>query len=139
MIIDANNLVLGRLAAHAAKKALLGEKLDIINCEKSVITGDKYEVLEAYDIKLKMGIHAKGPFTPRTPDRLVKKTIRGMLPYKRERGKIAYKNIKCYIGIPDNLKSQKAETIKDANVEKLPNLDYIKVKDVCIHIGYKSK
>ncbi len=38
MIIDANNMILGRLASFAAKKALLGEKIDVINCEKAVIS-----------------------------------------------------------------------------------------------------
>ena len=37
MIIDAKNLVLGRMATVVAKEALLGEKIDIINCEKAVV------------------------------------------------------------------------------------------------------
>ena len=36
--IDATNLILGRLASYAAKKAQLGENVDIINCEAAVIT-----------------------------------------------------------------------------------------------------
>ena len=40
MIINADNLVLGRMAAIAAKQALLGEDVRIVNCEKAIITGD---------------------------------------------------------------------------------------------------
>ncbi|MFH0868111.1 MAG: 50S ribosomal protein L13, partial [Candidatus Woesearchaeota archaeon] len=65
--------------------------------------------------------------------------IRGMLPYKKERGRTAFKNIKCYIGIPEDFKNQKMDTIKNANVEKVPNLKFVKVKDICIHIGAKLK
>lgn len=137
MIIDANNLILGRLGTYAAKKALLGEKIDIVNCENSVVTGDRARIFKDYDQKLKMGIPAKGPFTRRMPDRFVKRSIRGMLPYKKERGRIAFKNIKCYMGVPDSFKNQKFDTIKDANVEKVPNLKYISVKEICKHIGAK--
>lgn len=137
MIIDANNLILGRLGTYVAKQVLLGEKIDIVNCESCVITGDRKKIFEGYDNKLKRGIPAKGPFTRRMPDRFVKRAIRGMLPYKKERGRVAFENIKCHIGVPENLKNQKFDTLKDANVEKTPNLKYIKIKDVCKHIGAK--
>ena len=158
MIIDANNLILGRLGTFVAKKALLGEKIDIVNCENCVITGDRNRIFEDYDNKLKRGIPSKGPFVCRMPNRFVKRAIRGMLPYKKERGRKAFKNIKCYVGVPENLKSQKSkgflghkksqsdffvnqkiDTIKNANVEKIPNLKYIKIKDICVHIGAKIK
>jgi|TARA_Y100000310_G_scaffold284075_1_gene306592 large subunit ribosomal protein L13 len=137
MIIDANDLVLGRLGAYAAKKALLGEKIDIVNCESCVVTGRRYRIFEDYDKFLKKGIPAKGPFTYRMPDRFVKRSIRGMLPYKKERGRKAFKSIRCYIGIPENLKNQKCDTIKSANIEKVPNLKFIRVKEICKHIGGK--
>lgn len=137
MIIDANNLILGRLGTYVAQKALLGEKIDVVNCENSVMTGDKAQIYKNYDDFLKMGIPAKGPFTRRMPDRFVKRVIRGMLPYKKERGRIAFDNIKCHMGIPEDLKNQKMDVLKEANIEKVPNLKYVKIKDICKHIGAK--
>ena len=137
MIIDANNLILGRLGTFVAKKALLGKKIDIVNCESCVVTGGRARIFKDYDNFLKRGTQSKGPFVRRMPDRFVKRAIRGMLPYKKDRGRIAFKNIKCYIGVPENLKNQKFDTIKSANVEKVPNLKYIKIKDICVHIGAK--
>jgi len=137
MIIDANNLILGRLGTYAAKKALLGEKIDIVNCESCVITGNRKKIFDNYDIKLKRGIPSKGPFTHRMPDRFVKRAIRGMLPYKKERGRVAFENIKCHIGVPNNFKDQKMGTINEAKVDKLPNFKFIKVKEICKHIGAK--
>jgi large subunit ribosomal protein L13 len=137
MIIDANNLILGRLGTYVAKKVLLGEKVDIVNCEGCVITGDRARILKDSDRFLKMGIPAKGPFTRKMPDRFVKRSIRGMLPYKKGRGRVAFNNIKCHIGVPDNLKDQKMDNIKGANVEKLPNLKFITIKEICNHIGGK--
>ena len=48
MIIDATNLVMGRIAAFAAKKALVGEKVDIINCEKAIVTGSRRFLVGRY-------------------------------------------------------------------------------------------
>ncbi|MBL7054435.1 50S ribosomal protein L13 [Candidatus Woesearchaeota archaeon] len=139
MIIDGNNLILGRLGSFAAKKALQGEKIDIVNCENIVITGKKKYIFEKYRKRLKRGIHSKGPFTYRMPDRFVKRALRGMLPYKKEKGKKAFEKIKCYMGVPENEKfnKEKMETIKSADISKVPSLDYLRVKDVCKEIGAK--
>ena len=137
MIIDGKNLILGRLGTFVAKKALLGEKIDIINCENIIITGKKKAIFDRYNKKLAMGTPAKGPRTYRMPDRFVKRALRGMLPYKTERGKKAFKNIKCHIGAPEILNKEKHETIEKANIKKVPSLDYLKVKEICRKIGAK--
>ena len=137
MIIDATNLILGRIATMAAKKALLGEKIDIINCEKAIITGDPKKIYEGYKQKIDRGIPLKGPYFQKMPDKFVKRTIRGMLPYKQEKGRKAYNNIKCHIGVPENLKDQKAETIESAHLKKLPNIKFMKVKVLCKLLGAK--
>jgi len=137
MIIDARNLILGRMATVVAKKALLGEKVDIINADLSVISGDKKWILAHYVQKRDRGIPLKGPYMHKLPDRFVRRTIRGMLPYKQEKGKKAYGNIKCYIGVPTILKDQKAETIESAKLTKLPNLKFIKVGELCKLLGAK--
>ena len=68
---------------------------------------------------------------------LVKRTIRGMLPFKRARGREAFKNIKCHVGVPDNLKNEKYVMVESAGSEKL-GADYLKVKDICRAIGGKQ-
>ena len=137
MIIDAENIVLGRLASVAAKKALQGENVNIINCEKAVVTGTKNAVMERYKRKRSMGSVRHGPFFPRVPDKFVKRTIRGMVDYKKQKGRAAYKRIMCYIGVPDALRNQKAETIEDANVSKMSNLGYGTVENICKELGAK--
>ena len=134
--IDATNLILGRLASYAAKKAQLGENVDIINCEAAVITGNKKTTLKDYKEKLQKGSRTRGPFTPKRADRFVKKAIRGMLPYKKENGKNALKRIKCYIGTPENLKG-KPEQLKKMALSKLTVMKYITVKEICKTLGGK--
>lgn len=136
-IIDATNLILGRLASFAAKKALLGENIEIINCENAVITGSRKRTLKDYKAKLHRGSRTRGPFTRKRPDMFVKRTIRGMLPYKKENGKKALKRIKCYIGIPDNLKDKKPEQPKKMDLSKLSVVKYTTVKEICKMLGGK--
>lgn len=139
MIIDASGLIVGRLAAFAAKKALLGEEIDIVNCEKAIMTGNRKQILAKYKQRKDRGIHTKGPFTYRMPDRFLRRAIRGMLPYKREKGKKAFKRIMCYIGVPEKFKDKKLETLPAINISKVPNLRYIRVKEICVSIGAKLK
>ncbi|MBW2988868.1 50S ribosomal protein L13 [Candidatus Woesearchaeota archaeon] len=138
MIIDATNLILGRLASIAAKRTLLGEKVEIINCEKAVITGAKGRTLKDYKEKMLMGSSTKGPFTYRRSNMFVKRAIRGMLPYKKENGRKAFKRIRCHIGVPDSLKESKPEQLKGADISKLTTLKYVYVKDICRMMGEKQ-
>jgi len=136
MILNGENLILGRLASYAAKKALLGETIDIVNCEKVAITGKKEFLFKKYKRKGDRGTH-KGPFFHREPPKILKRTIRGMLPYKRERGKKAFKKIRCYTGVPSEFSDKKLETIENANISKLKNLNYIYVRDLSKFLGGK--
>lgn len=128
---------MGRLASFAAKQAQLGETVEIINCEKAIITGNKYTTFDDHKVKLKRGSKSTGPFTNRTADRFVKRAIRGMLNYKRENGMKSFKRIKCYIGVPESFKDKKPEALKKMDITKLSILKYTTVKDVCKIIGGK--
>jgi large subunit ribosomal protein L13 len=138
MIIDARDTILGRLGSFAAKQLLLGNKVDIINCEECIVSGKKQAVMGIYIRKLHRKAPTKAPFFYRRPDMLVKRTIRGMLPFKRARGREAFKNIKCYIGVPENLMNQKALRVEDADIAKMQSTDYMRIKDVCKSIGWKQ-
>jgi large subunit ribosomal protein L13 len=136
IIIDAKNMILGRVATYAAKSALLGEDVAILNCEKAVITGRKDTLIRTYKRFKDRGTH-KGPFLPKLPNLFVRRAVRGMLPYKKGKGKKAFEKIKCYNGIPDDFKGKKFTAIKNADVSKVPNLFYITVGEICREIGAK--
>ena len=137
MIIDAKDAILGRLSSYAAKQLLLGSNVDVINCEEAVISGRKFAIMDGYIRKLHRKAPGKGPFFYRRPDMLVKRTIRGMLPFKRARGQDAFKNIKCHIGIPESLKNERTIKIENANIEKLHSADYLKISDICKAVGWE--
>jgi len=135
MIVDATNLILGRVASFAAKNALLGENIEIINCENAIITGNKRTTLKTYKERLHRGSKTRGPFTYRRADMFVKRAIRGMLPYKKENGRKALKRIKCYVGVPDQFKDKKIEELKKMGISKLSVVKYVTVKEICSMLG----
>ncbi len=134
MLIDAKNMIVGRLGTIVAKKALLGEKIDIINAESAVISGKKSEILAKLKQKVDRGNWSKGPHYIRSPDRLLKRMIRNMMPYKKPRGLSAYKKIMCWQGVPEKFKEQKAVVLKEADASKL-SINCVTVKEISKFLG----
>jgi large subunit ribosomal protein L13 len=136
-IIDADGLLLGRMASIVAKRALGGEEIALINTEKAVISGARASVLQHYRVKRTRGSREGGPFFPRRPDHIVKRTIRGMLPYKRQRGIDAFKAIKTYVGVPTDLKGQPVERLDEAHIDRLNTSRYVTIGAVSTFLGSK--
>ena len=77
IVIDADGAILGRMSTYAAKQALMGNKVVIVNCDKTVITGNKKALQEVYlNKRQRGGTSQKGPYFSKTPDRIVRKTVR---------------------------------------------------------------
>ncbi len=134
--IDATDMVLGRLSSIVAKKLLEGEEVVILNAENAAIVGKKQMILAEFKEKREIGSSRKGPYYPRMPDRIVKRTIRGMLPRDRPKGRMALKRLKVYIGTPPELKGVKTTEIK-AKVNGIKGTTYITVGDVSRYLGAK--
>lgn len=136
MIINAENLILGRLVSFVAKKAMLGEKIDIVNSEKAIILGRKEDILKKYKERIAKGHPYAGPFFPKTPERIVKRTVRGMLPYKQDKGRKAFKNVKCYKGVPESFKDKKLEALENIKLQD-KHMRFLTVGEISKHLGGK--
>ncbi|MEM2713923.1 MAG: 50S ribosomal protein L13 [Candidatus Pacearchaeota archaeon] len=111
LVFDAEGCVVGRLAAFVAKQALLGKKIAVVNCEKAIISGKKENILNKYlTLRRKGRGWQKGPYWPSTADKLLRRIIRGMLPWKKARGKEAFKRVHCYKGFPKELEGMPSLT-----------------------------
>ena len=108
-IIDGKNAVLGRLASYVAKQALKGEDVVVLNCEEVIITGKKISLEKDFARKRsRVGSSQKGPKLSKTSEKMVKRTIRGMLPDHRSgRGRVAFKKIRCYNKVPKEFQNAK--------------------------------
>ena len=135
--IDATNAVVGRLATFTAKQALLGNTINIFNCEKAIMTGKPSSVKAKYYHNIFVrGRPRTGPFYSRMPDRFVRRIIRGMVEYKKDRGRDAFERIMCYIGVPDKFKDKKmVKVAKEAS--ELPKLRYQTIGELCVSLGGK--
>ena len=108
-VIDGKGAILGRLGSYVAKEALKGEEIVILNCDEVVISGNKKTIKADFQKKRsRVGHSQKGPKLSKTSERMVKRSIRGMLPEHRfGRGRAAFKRIKCYRGIPKEFEESK--------------------------------
>ncbi len=112
VIIDATDIVLGRLASHAAAllrgkhKATFAPHLDsgdfviIVNADKVALTGSKRDEKLAYRHSGYPGGLTTTKYSElleKQPERTVEKSIRGMLP-KNSLGRAQIKKLKVYAG-----------------------------------------
>ena len=113
IVIDAKGGAIGRIASFAAKQSLLGKSIIILNCNDALITGRKRETIDFYKAKRKRGgASLKGPFFPKSPERIMKRTVRGMLSYKQGRGSAAFKRIMCYNKTPAEFEKSEKTSLK---------------------------
>jgi large subunit ribosomal protein L13 len=136
-LINAEGLIVGRMASQVAKKLLNGEKVIIVNAEKAVISGrKKSKVAEAKEF-LEVGAPMRGPYHYRRPDKILRKTVRGMLPFKQPKGKTAFKKLKVFMSVPEDLRNKPMITVKDAQAAKLKG-PYFTLAELAKEIGWNQ-
>lgn len=136
-VIDADGNVLGRLCTDIAKKILDGEDIVVVNAEKAIVTGSRDAIFAMYKQKKDRGKVIHGPFYPRRADLILKRTVRGMLPWDKPRGRDAYRKLKVYVGVPKELEA--AEKVKLMGATKLSRERYITLSEVSEHLGSKVR
>jgi len=124
VVIDATDVVLGRLASHAAvllrgkHKPTFAQHMDmgdfviVVNAEKVALTGAKLEQKMAYRHSgYPGGLSAMSysELLEKNPVRAVEKAIRGMLP-KNSRGRAQIKKLKVYAGAEHPHAAQQPKT-----------------------------
>ncbi len=135
IIIDAKGLILGRMASSIAKRLLQGETVIVLNAEKAAISGKRLSIVKDAKSFLDVGHPRKGPYHPRRPDKIVRRTVRGMLPRQKPKGQQAFKRLKVYLGAPSEFDDKEIQTILEASAEKLKS-PYITVGEFAKEIGW---
>lgn len=132
IIIDAESNPLGRMASYAAKQALLGNSVVVVNSEKAIIIGNKKDILDGFLHRLTLGHGVqKGPLHSKMPADICRRAIRGMIRRKRLTGSEAYRRVKCFEGVPLEYESSEKisfpkKPVKFVTIEKLSS--WIKLK-----------
>ena len=84
LVYDAKDKILGRLASQVAKDMISARKsgsqqrVIIINAEEAIVSGPRTKVFSDYRAKYKLNHARKGPFFPRMPDKIIKRTVRAV-------------------------------------------------------------
>ncbi len=144
-VFNADGLIMGRLASTVAELLIKAaredrdDKVIIINSEKAIVSGPPRSVLNTYQAKYKLNHPRKGPFFPRMPDMIMKRTVRGMLPYQRKNvGRRAIRNLKVEIGCPSHLESDLPdghESGDDSKIRRALPDRFILLGDISANLG----
>jgi large subunit ribosomal protein L13 len=132
-LIDGEGAVLGRLASTLASESLDGEKIVIVNTENVVVSGEKSDVVDDYRGKVERSVD-RGPFHPRRPEGIAKRAVRGMLPYKKQRGKDALSRVRFYVDVPDEYADEDFEE-PDKAVDDIGKGGYVTLGEISEKIG----
>ncbi|MCE4617441.1 MAG: 50S ribosomal protein L13 [Desulfurococcales archaeon] len=143
IVIDGTGHILGRLASHVATKLLEGAEVVVVNAEKMIVTGDKRAVINRYLRRAEMRVHLSHkwrPKHPRTPSRLFKRVVRGMLPKNNRKGKEALSRLKVFIGIPAEYMDSEKVIVKDAHIDGrgIPK-KYVHLGEISKALGWKGE
>lgn len=131
-VIDADGAVVGRLASKTAKKALEGEEVRVVNSKKAIFTGNREKIIEKWKNRRAVGDPHQGPFYPKRPDKILKRTVRGMLPMDKKTGREAFKRVKTYLSTPEMFEG-KAEKFEKRKKD-LKHPKYITLEELSKHI-----
>ncbi len=113
LYFDAKDQIVGRMASKVAKELMKGKTVFIVNAEKAVVSGTYHTVLNIYMERTARGDPHNGPYYPKHPDRMLKRSIRGMLP-KNYTGRQALKRLKVFLSVPEELEGTKFQKIKES-------------------------
>jgi large subunit ribosomal protein L13 len=130
VVVDARDCIMGRVASQVAQRALDGERVAVVNAENAVITGREEDVMETYRKRTEVGSD-RGPEYPKRPDRIFKRAIRGMVPYKETKGREAFENVRVYVGNP----YEEAEVLEDTSLDRLSNIKFISLGEISENLG----
>jgi len=122
IVLDAKNQILGRLASFTAKHALSGDMVVVLNAEKAVISGRRNSIVDEAKRMLEtrtLGAQANAPVHQRRPDLYLRRVVRGMLPWKKAKGRAAFHRVHVYMGVPEEFSGKAMVKIPGADASKL--------------------
>lgn len=122
LVVDAAGKPLGRLAAEVARLLRgkhkptftphvdTGDHVIVLNADKVVLTGNKSEDRIYWHSQYPGGLKSvtRGSMLAQKPERLVERTVKGMLPHNRL-GAQMYRKLKVYAGTAHPHEAQKPQ------------------------------
>ncbi|MFC7027905.1 50S ribosomal protein L13 [Halomicroarcula sp. GCM10025324] len=145
VVVDARDCIMGRVASKVAEKALDGQTVAVVNAERAVVTGSENQIKEKYKKRVDIG-DDNAYFYPKRPDGIFKRSIRGMLPHKKPRGREAFENVRVYVGNPyedgagwgqrdGDGEAVEAEVLDGTSLDRLSNIKFVSLAEISEALG----
>jgi len=131
VVVDARDCIMGRVASQVAERAMDGEKVAVVNAEGAVITGNREDTVETFAERRRVGSD-RGPAYPKRPDGIFKRSVRGMVPHKKPRGREALSNVRVYVGNPYD---EDGDVLDGTSLDRLSNIKFVHLGDVSEALG----
>ena len=130
VVVDARDCIVGRVASNVAQRALDGERVAVVNAQSAVITGNEEATMDVFRKRVEVGAES-GPYYPKRPDGIFKRSIRGMLPYKSTDGREAFENVRVYVDNPYD----GGEVLDGTSLDRLSNIKFTTLGDISEQLG----
>jgi len=142
VVVDGRGHLLGRLASIAAKELLNGQKIVVVRCEEINISGSLFRNKLKYASWIRKRTNTnptRGPWHYRAPSRILWRVIRGMVPHKTERAKLALQRLKVYEGVPHPFDRMKRVVVPGAlrTLRLRPGRKFCRLGDLSAQVGWK--
>lgn len=138
--VDGKGQVLGRLASLVAKKLLEGRRVVVVNAEKIVLKGSwsaiEKEWQERFEIKSVINPFRHSPKRYVRPDMYFRRVVRGMLPWRKAKGREALRRLRVYIGVPRELENVKFVQFEEA--QSGSDKQYVTLSRIAMRFGWKG-
>jgi len=135
VVVDARDCIMGRVASEVAERALEGDRVAVVNAESAVITGNEESTMSTYRKRAELGSDS-GPYYPKRPDGIFKRAIRGMVPYKTDRGREAFSDVRVYVGNPyADDEDHEATVVDGTSLDRLSNIKFIELGEISENLG----
>lgn len=130
MDINGEDHVLGRLATHVVGELKDGESVTVYNADRVIVKGNPDDIVEKYRNKYESGSKGHGPKYPKAPDRIVRRTVKGMLPSTAE-GDEMLRRLDVRRSPPED----GAQQVDEAKVQGLQESNFMRMKDISDNLG----
>eukprot|EP00931_Biecheleriopsis_adriatica_P049205 TRINITY_DN2845_c0_g1_i1.p1 TRINITY_DN2845_c0_g1~~TRINITY_DN2845_c0_g1_i1.p1 ORF type:complete len:204 (-),score=48.50 TRINITY_DN2845_c0_g1_i1:46-657(-) len=144
VVVDCRGHLLGRLSSVIAKEILNGQHVVLVRAEDTVISGSLYRNKLKYAAFKKKTMNSNPRHTgaikhPRSPAKILWRTVRGMVPHKTPRGGAAMDRLKTFEGIPHPYDRKKRMVVPSClKVLRLrPERRFCRLGDLSSEYGWK--
>ena len=139
--VDASGQIAGRFCSKVAKLLLNGKRVVVLNSERALVSGGRVSVRQEWTERLGLYSHVNplyGPIHYRRPDNILRRMVRGMVPHQENKGRMAMKRLRVYMGVPTAYREVELTKFDDTAAPR-PLPLYTTMAEVASDLGWSGR